>query len=57
MESKEESNAKDEKPKTDMMLCEMCGSIYNKRNKARHLRSNKCKRVRYIWMERFEVTC
>ena len=47
---------KEEKPKTDKIMCEICGSLYNKKNKARHLKSKKCRQVKYVWVERFEIT-
>ena len=51
-----EDNRKEEKPKTYRIVCEICGSCYNKKNKARHLKSKKCLAVKYVWVERFEIT-
>ena len=51
-----DSNHKEEKPPNDRIVCEICGSCYNKKNKARHLKSRKCQAVKYLWMERFEIT-
>ena len=51
-----EDNPKEVKPQTDNIVCEICGSCYNKRNKARHLKSRKCQQVKYVWVERFEIT-
>ena len=54
-----ENNRKEEKKTTnanERVLCEICGTVYNKRNKARHLKSRKCRQVRYVWVERFEIT-
>ena len=56
MESVAKDNDNEDKPKTFKLICEICGSCYNKRNKARHLKSNKCRQVRYVWVERFEIT-
>ena len=36
--------------------CEICGSIYNKKNRTRHLQTEKHKQAKYIWQERFEIT-
>jgi uncharacterized Zn finger protein len=35
--------------------CEVCGSIYLRKNKARHMKTTKCKQAKYIWLDRFEV--
>ena len=35
--------------------CELCGSIYYRKNRARHIQTTKCKRARYIWCDRFEI--
>ena len=51
-----EDNPKEVKPQTDKIVCEICGSCYNTRNKARHLKSRKCQQVKYVWVERFEIT-
>ena len=51
-----DSNPKEEKPANDRIVCEICGSCYYKKNKARHLKSRKCQAVKYLWMERFEIT-
>ena len=56
MESADKGSDKEEKPKVDNIICEICGSCYNKKNKARHVRSKKCRQVRYVWVERFEIT-
>ena len=56
MESVAKDNDNEDKPKTFKLICEICGSCYNKRNKARRLKSNKCRQVRYVWVERFEIT-
>ena len=50
-----EDNPTEEKPQADRIVCEICGSCSFK-NKARHLKSRKCRQVRYIWVERFEIT-
>ena len=56
MDSFDKDNDKEDNPKIDKILCEICGSLYNKKNRARHLKSNKCRQVRYVWTERFEIT-
>jgi hypothetical protein len=38
------------------VVCEICGSCYNKKNKARHLKTRKCQAVKYVWVERFEIS-
>jgi hypothetical protein len=35
--------------------CELCGSVYHRKNRARHIQTAKCKRARYIWCDRFEI--
>ena len=52
MEGLDKGNDKEENHK---ILCEICGSLYNKKNRARHLKCNKCRQVRYVWTERFEI--
>ena len=56
MESVAKGNDKEDKPNTFKLICEICGSCYNKRNKARHLKSNKCRQVNHVWVDRFEIT-
>jgi len=51
-----ENNRKEEKNANEKVRCEICGTVYNKRNKARHLKTKKCRQVRYVWVERFEIT-
>jgi len=56
MDREEKLHPKEEKPQTDRIVCEICGSCYNKKNKARHLKSRKCQQVKYVWMDRFEIS-
>ena len=56
MAREEKDNPKEEKPQNYRIVCEICGSCYNKKNKARHLKSRKCQAVKYVWVERFEIT-
>ena len=55
MEGLDKGNDKEDNHKIDKILSEICGSLYNKKNRARHLKCNKCKRVRYVWIDRFEI--
>ena len=56
MDTVKNNNAKEEKPETQRVVCDICGARYDKRNKARHLRTEKHKACKYIWTERFEIT-
>ena len=35
--------SKEEKPQNDRVVCEICGSRYNKKNKARHLKTGSAR--------------
>ena len=55
MDSLDKSNDKEDNPKIDKLLCDIRGSLYNQNNRAIHLKSTKCKQVRYVWIGRFEI--
>jgi|APCry1669189534_1035231.scaffolds.fasta_scaffold570058_2 hypothetical protein len=53
-------NDKEESSKThktdNIIRCEICGTSYHKSNKARHEQTRKHKDVKYIWIDRIEIT-
>ena len=52
---KEEQKIPIKEDKNQKIQCEICGSIYYRKNKARHIQTDKCKRAKYIWCDRFEI--
>jgi hypothetical protein len=46
-------NNRDEKPNYE--LCNVCGSYYNKANRARHIKTRKHRDCDYINNNRFEI--
>ena len=56
MEDKQKQHENEDKPGDIYERCEHCGTIYNKTNRARHLRTKKCRDVVYMWTQRFEIT-
>lgn len=41
--------------KEHQMQCHICGSIFHKTNKNKHLKTKKHKDCEYVWVERFEI--
>ena len=41
--------------KQHQMQCNICGSIFHKVNKNKHLQTNKHKNCEYIWVNKFEI--
>ena len=56
-EDRQESLVKEAKGQktSDTVQCELCGSIYCRKNRARHVQTTKCKQARYVWCDRFEI--
>ena len=36
--------------------CQICGSILRRSNKARHLKTRRHTKCKYVWTDRFEIT-
>ena len=50
-------NNKEEQSKHNHMIrCEVCGTIYHKSNRARHEKTKNHNDVKYIWIDRIEIT-
>ena len=55
MKEEEQKDTIKEAKASNTMRCETCGSIYLRKNKARHIQAKKCQQARYIWQDRFEI--